>query len=136
MTTIAYKDGVVACDSRMAEGGMILHDDYNKHKVVEGVHFFCAGSVDDIPALIQFYLAGEERQGRCTAIVVDEGEVLSVKLGDGFTEVTPVDYPYAIGSGTEFALAAMDMGADAKTAVKQAMKRDCFTGGRVRTFKV
>lgn len=136
MTTIAYKDGVIACDSRMTEGDTILYDEYNKHKVVEGVHFFCAGSVEDIPHLIQFYLGGEERSGRVTAIVVDGGEVFSVKLGDGFTEVIPVDYPYAIGSGQDYAIAAMDMGADAKTAVKQAMKRDPFTGGRVRTFKV
>lgn len=42
---------------------------------------------------------------------------------------------FAIGSGAKHALTAMDLGLDAKEAVKMAMKRDIYTGGRIRTFR-
>lgn len=44
-----------------------------------------------------------------------------------------VERPFAIGSGRDFALAAMDMGATAKEAVEMAAKRDVYTGGTIRT---
>ena len=43
---------------------------------------------------------------------------------------------YAIGSGRDFALAAMRMGADAKKAVKIASEFDIHTGGRIRTMRL
>lgn len=45
-----------------------------------------------------------------------------------------MDRPFAIGSGRDFALAAMDMGASAKEAVEAAAKRDVYTGGTIRTL--
>ncbi|MNE69347.1 hypothetical protein D3C80_1650660 [compost metagenome] len=47
-----------------------------------------------------------------------------------------LDRPYAIGSGTPYAFAAMDMGASAEKAVEMAARRDISTGGRVRTLRV
>ncbi len=44
--------------------------------------------------------------------------------------------PDAIGSGSAYALAAMDMGASAEEAVRAAMKRDIYTGGTVRTIVI
>ncbi|GAI22667.1 unnamed protein product, partial [marine sediment metagenome] len=44
--------------------------------------------------------------------------------------------PDAIGSGSAYALAAMDMGASAEEAVRAAMKRDIYTGGKVRTMRI
>jgi len=43
---------------------------------------------------------------------------------------------FAIGSGQDHALTAMDCGLSAKEAIKMAAKRDVNTGGRVRTFKI
>ena len=42
----------------------------------------------------------------------------------------------AIGSGSPFALTAMDMGASAYQAVEMAAKRDTSTGGKIRTLRV
>ena len=136
MTTVAYKDGIIAYDSRMTEGDMIVTDSFDKHKEVSGCHFFFSGRAEDYDLGIETYFSGQHQKAHCGMIVIDEGEVYSVSSGENDFEIIKVLWPYAHGSGTEFALAAMDMGANAKLAVSQAMKRDPFTGGRVRTFKV
>ncbi|ODT84837.1 hypothetical protein [Phenylobacterium sp. SCN 70-31] len=41
---------------------------------------------------------------------------------------------YAIGSGSEFALGAMAMGASAEEAVRAAIKHDCYSGGEINTI--
>ncbi|MNI98876.1 hypothetical protein D3C73_1578140 [compost metagenome] len=46
------------------------------------------------------------------------------------------DRPYAIGSGTPYAFAAMDMGASAEKAVEMAARRDTSTGGTIRTLRI
>ena len=45
-------------------------------------------------------------------------------------------HPWAIGSGSDYALGAMMSGLSAKEAVDVAKKIDTLTGGRVRTHKV
>lgn len=47
-----------------------------------------------------------------------------------------IDAPFAIGSGADFAIGAMDEGADAETAVKRAMSRDPFTGGKITVLRL
>jgi hypothetical protein len=47
-----------------------------------------------------------------------------------------LDNPCAIGSGTDHALTAMDMGATAEEAIGWAAKRDAGTGGTIRTFRL
>ncbi|MNR66547.1 hypothetical protein D3C85_1900920 [compost metagenome] len=44
--------------------------------------------------------------------------------------------PDAIGSGAMYALAAMDMGASAAEAVRAAMKRDIYSGGKLTTIAI
>jgi ATP-dependent protease HslVU (ClpYQ) peptidase subunit len=46
------------------------------------------------------------------------------------------DNAFALGSGSHFALTAMDMGATAAEAVEMAKKRDTSTGGLVRTLVI
>jgi len=45
------------------------------------------------------------------------------------------DKVYSIGSGSDHALTAMDMGATAEKAVEMAMQRDICTGGRIRLYR-
>lgn len=52
MTTIAYKDGVIAYDSRCTRATIITDDDCKKLDMVEGVHFLCSGATCDFDALI------------------------------------------------------------------------------------
>lgn len=142
MTTIAYKDGVIAYDSRCAAGSTILDDDFDKHVESDGVHYFFSGRACDTDALILAYkgeLGKSDDDFSAWAFVFDSGKLyLSGFDSDGLFKSTPnnLDRVYAIGSGEDHALTAMDMGASAVEAVEMAAKRDTNTGGKVRSFRV
>lgn len=137
MTTIAYKDGVIAYDSRQTRGDRIISDNCAKRQVVDGVSFFLSGAVCDEKALIAAYFGTPSAVPvECSGYVVDGGKLMTVghddKTGIWRQELEPSN-PDAIGSGAAYALAAMDMGASAEEAVRAAMKRDIYTGGKVHT---
>lgn len=143
MTTIAYKAGVIAFDSRITIGtGDITVLDYDKSRQDKGCHFFFAGSMADVEEFMGYY-AGEDADNLplldCVAFVLDGGRLyLSGINDDGHLWRDPYSLKQhaAIGSGAPYALTAMDLGCDAKTAVKMAMLRDSHTGGRIRTYKI
>lgn len=139
MTTIAYKDGIIAYDGRATAGGTIVYDDYEKMRERDGVFFFGAGGISEINDLIKAY-HGEEIVGDCGAsiIVCKAGELSLIGYEDGKVWESPVhpSKPYAIGSGRDHAFTALDMGASAYQAVEMAAKRDTGTGGKIRTFTI
>lgn len=53
MTTIAYKDGVIAYDSRITNGNTMTYDDRDKCEEVNRVKFVMSGYVCDQPKLIE-----------------------------------------------------------------------------------
>ncbi|MCE1053401.1 proteasome subunit beta [Pseudomonas alloputida] len=140
MTTIAYKDGVIAYDSQITRGDVITYDDYDKCIEQGGVKFFCSGAVPDFQRLVDAYF-GAKPDGNidATALVLD-GESLMMVAVDDATGLwkSPIlrDRPYAIGSGTPYAFAAMDMGASAEEAVEMAARRDTSTGGKIRSMRI
>jgi len=138
MTTIAYKDGVIACDSRITSGSLIVDDNEIKMVKKGDVVFFLAGSTSDYLAFIDAYISGAsvDKDSDCAALVIDKGMVYFVSDEEGKLFKCPAKQPYSIGSGSKHAITAMDMGATASEAVKIAMKRDASTGGKVRTYKV
>ena len=139
MTTIAYKDGIIAYDSQKTAGSLIVDGDYEKKQEKGGAVFFMAGSTHDFEAFIDSYLSGKlvEPENSLEAIVWD-GRLW--RCGGHKDEVFKcpweLDKPLAVGSGQDHAITAMDMGATAKEAVKWAMKRDTGTGGRIRNYRV
>ena len=139
MTTIVYKDGVIAWDSRTTGGDTILCDSSNKCHIVGTLTFWCAGTVGDFGDFFRAYL-GDKRIGRevnVSAFVLDSGKLFVVGCNDdGSLWRSQVLYPRAIGSGTDFALAAMDCGLDAKAALKIAAGRDVNTGGKLHSKKI
>ena len=141
MTTITYKAGIIAYDSRMVDtNGTITDDDCDKCIIRDDVRYFYSGLVSQMEALICAYQKSESQEkSNGTAIIVDNGElfVSGIHSEDGFwKQPLKKSNPRAIGSGSDHALTAMDMGATAKEAVKWAMKRDTGTGGRIRTYKL
>lgn len=139
MTTIAYKDGIIAYDGRVTAGRTIVYDDFDKLREREGVFFLGTGATSEINELIGLFF-GEEILGECgaEAIAVQDGALTLIGYYDGKLAKTPMlmDRPYAIGSGMDHALTAFDMGASAYQAIEMAMKRDCGTGGKIRTLTV
>ena len=141
MTTIAYRDGVVATDTLSVADGMVVDQAYEKCIVRDGVMFFMTGSTSDHDKLIDEYLSPAGRDtGNASAIVADKGEIFIVGWEDGgkgiFKCPNRRENYIAIGSGERFAIAAMDHGKSAQEAVEYAMKRDVFTGGVVKVYQV
>ncbi|MGY2337960.1 proteasome subunit beta [Pseudomonas sp. SDO5532_S415] len=137
MTTIAYKDGVIAYDSRQTRNDRIVSDSALKCQVVDGVSFFLSGAVCDEKALTAAYFGTPSPVPvECSGYVVDGGKLMMVGHDDKtgiWKQALDPSNPDAIGSGAAYALAAMDMGASAEDAVRAAMKRDIYTGGTIRT---
>jgi len=140
MTTIAYKDGVIAYDSRVTNGGYIADDDFNKRFDVDGVYFFLTGCIPDHMSLIDAYFSGKPRKHiDCNAFVYDNGELFECGVAGAsglWKYKMRLDNPAAIGSGAQFALAAMFLEKSAEDAVALASKLDSATGGRIRTFSI
>jgi len=146
MTTIAYKDGVIAYDSYATIGDCIVDQDYVKMRKVDKLRFFICGDVAGVESLIKSYVTGEvtsedaETAESTVAWVVDGGNIYRLLIhpdeGKLATEPQRFDNVMTMGSGGEYALGALDAGASAKEAVKIAAGRDVHTGGKIRTFKV
>lgn len=128
---------MIAHDSRQTRNSAIVSDHAPKCQVVDGVSFFLSGAVCDEKALIaSCFGTPSPVPVECSGFVVDGGKLLLVghddKTGVWKQELAPSN-PDATGSGSAYALAAMDMGASAEDAVCAAMKRDIYTGGKIRT---
>lgn len=140
MTTIAYKDGVIAYDSLICNGSQITYDDYEKCHEHEGVKFVLTGYVCDYSKLIGAWF-GEPVTGTVefSALAFDGKSLVYAAYSDkdGLCK-TPVwlERPYVLGSGSDHAMTAMDMGATAAEAVEMAKKRDTSTGGIVRMLTI
>lgn len=140
MTTIAYKDGVIAYDGRQTRNDRIVSDSAPKCQVVDGVCFLLSGVVCDEKALIAAYFGTPSSAPvECSGYVVDGGKLMMVGHDDKtgiWKQDLDLSNPDAIGSGAQYAIAAMDMGASAEDAVRAAMKRDIYTGGTIRTLTI
>lgn len=140
MTTIAYRDGVLASDSLVTLGNTKVHGSYQKIRRIGDHLLGTAGSVAACQQFIDWVKSGNDEdpppKGEYSALIIDprgrvremeNGSVLPVPRGAKF---------FAIGSGAPYALAAMYAGATATEAVKIAAKIDTSTGLPVKTLKL
>ena len=138
MTTIAYKDGVIACDGRVSTDGTICTDSRDKRRERDGVWFFLCGEDHATEAVVSTWPDVEVPCDNWNALVYEGDTLWFCGSNDG--EIwkcrQPMDEPMAMGSGADHAFTAMDLGCSAKQAVKMAAKRDAGTGGKIRTHKL
>jgi ATP-dependent protease HslVU (ClpYQ) peptidase subunit len=139
MTTIAYKDGVLACDSAWSEDSRIVGSITKITRFETGVLYGSAGhgddralvsllrlvrTPDDLPSVNDLWDIHQE----ITALVVfPDKQVYMVFTGTDDCGAFPLTPPAAIGSGKWIALGAMDAGKGAVEAVKIACNRDCHS---------
>lgn len=142
MTTIAYKDGIIAVDSYSTQGSRVVCNGGNKIKRVRGAIFVATGSVADFDNLHSAYFGENyDKALEISALVIDSKMIYLVGIcsDDGFWKIDIAKEKYkscTLGSGGDFAQGAMDAGATAKEAVKIACERDVYSGGRVRTIGI
>lgn len=142
MTTIVSDGNMVAYDSRACMENVISSDDFDKVRVRGDVYYIGAGAAHNIDRVIDIYLSGEPYIGEsfecCVWMSRGDGTLYQI-FSDS---VGPIEYDIlrsginTLGSGQEFAMAAMDLGLTPREAVKYAMTRDTGTGGKIRQFKL
>lgn len=139
MTTIAYKDGIVAFDSYVTTGDMVVDFNCNKSQKHKGVMFVFAGDTRHETNLIEAWFDNSNQlDSNAQAFVIEKGRVYHIGFDSECSLlIEEITEPcFAIGSGQRFALGAMDAGCNAVEAVKIACNRDIYSGGRVRKVKV
>jgi hypothetical protein len=138
MTTIVYDHNaqLIACDSRRSSNGLIKTDSAIKYRYSGANLFFMCGFTCDMAKLIEAYNGKEVEACESHALVVSDGIVKLCGIEDGKFWIEPVDHNESIGSGSSFALAALDFGKSAKEAVEYAITRDCYSGGKVHVYDI
>lgn len=142
MTTIAIDAyGNMACDGRKTDqNGYIVSDATQKifYDKELNVYYAFAGVFADCNTLVDIVINGAEinvQELRANLVVVNQDGPYLYTLYDGQVKAEPIDPPYAIGSGEQFAISAMDFGLTAKEAIKYAVKRDASSGGKIKVVK-
>jgi hypothetical protein len=142
VTTCAFdmKRRVVAVDGRIVADYEIHDDKADKRTEHEGVEFFMAGSLGDRDAVCKAFVSKRRKIRKgiyMEALAWDGSQLYDLLADDGELVFHPVaTVRGAIGSGSAFALAALDQGATPRQAILAAIKRDAGTGGKVVTHKL
>ena len=138
MTTIAYRWGVLAADSRAGSNGWIYPYASEKlHRLPDGTVVGLCGTLAEATKFVQWLKAGESGDepplAESTIIRLrKDGSLTIYEAGASFDIKTEFG---AWGSGGPVANAAMYMGADAAKAVEIASLLDDATGGKIVTMK-
>lgn len=141
MTTIAYKDHIIAYDGFATSGNEITENDFDKMFVVEDATFFMSGAISDFENFFSVFLYGDRptKNNECEGFVLYDKKLWKAAISpvSGFWKrPLSLSKHYALGSGEQFALTAMDLGKSAKEAIEVASSRDIYTGGLIRTYEV
>lgn len=138
MTCIAYRDGIIAADTLVIIDDVVKQE--NEVKVVKrkGHLFGISGQLPPLDEVVKWYFSKGRKtfkNHKFTCLVVHpNGSIHACDyLGDEITLNTPF---YAIGSGREFAIGAMEVGATAIQAVEAAIKWCPTVGGKVIVRKL
>ena len=138
MTTIAYRNGVVAADRRVTNAGWIVSDlDKKLTRLDDGRVLAESGDSCAIGALKEWVTCPQsatQPNGDCK-IIEFTGDKITVYEGGGAYALNP-DAFYAWGSGFPAALGALWAGADAEKAIEAAAMVDPCTGGGVDVMRI
>lgn len=143
MTTIAYRAGVLAADTRMTYGMSGIHYPNMKLFEVGGFAIGLCGDLRFAPIIRQWVEADFHPEALPEQVWNDDYDILVMNAqGELFTALARVLVPappaefYAVGSGRLAALGAMAYGATATEAVVIASEFDVGTGLPVQQITV
>ena len=141
MTTIAYRDGVLASDSRLTQGEWIWTDKGKKiTRLRDGTLFGSSG--DHEGSLI---LEAALKEGNLfPELPEDSKDVHAIRVTpdgkvwffEGYKWDRVPEGFVAIGSGRQAAMAILRYGGSAVDAVKAGIASDVFSGGKVQTVRL
>lgn len=127
MTTIAWDGKTLAGDTRSTAGGF-AYQTTKVFKLPDGRLYGACGAAEEGEAVLQWLVLGGDKpqvKDFC-AILIEDGKCF--RLEDKLIKFQ-VDSPFhAIGSGRDYAMAAMHYGKNAREAVELACVYDVYTG--------
>ena len=155
MTTIAWDGEILASDSRSTSGITIVSE--SEKKVVKSetgelwrvlgnrvIAFACSGNAS-MPLELKSYLEvglnfnTQMRESLSfSAIVICENQGWEIYKSEGSKDIDiqPLSPKRAIGSGADFATAALAMGKSSIDAVEVAILCDVYSGGDIQSFTI
>lgn len=146
MTTVAYRKGILAGDSKVTAEGSFMCSATKIRKVdgcliggcgnLDLVHWFLKNfKLDVLTGKIKLATTINEKDDFEGLIIDPKGKVFYYSEKCLVTPVKDFGY-YAIGSGSTVALGAMYAGATAREAVMAAIKFDVHTGGPIKMVRL
>jgi ATP-dependent protease HslVU (ClpYQ) peptidase subunit len=151
MSTVVYRDGILAADTLMVQGSIKCPEGMNKammgktHPVIYAMAGRTAALATAVRLIESMPVAPWDGGDYPSKPPMDSNSELAIFHRDGriFSIETdgmwfePAHVPFmALGSGAKAALGALHMGADAVRAVEVASLIDAFSGGPVVTLRV
>lgn len=147
MTTIAYRDGLMACDTGSLFGGMKYRTENKITRRKNALIGITGNHIDGI-VFADWWEAGADRSNLPVfreyaadketpdfEVLVAESE--KVTWWAQHFQPDPITVPFwAIGSGAKAAMAAMHMGADPAEAIRVTILVDYYTNGDVQVERV
>lgn len=138
MTTIVWDGKELVSDSRVCEGDNIKADFQKLYRLKDGSIFGGSGGVEEILETLEWLENGSPKE---RPTIEEFSGILIKPSGEVFIcfnrlRWRPVKAPVSIGSGSEFARAAMDCGKSARKSVELAARFDTRTGGALQILKL
>lgn len=135
MTTVAYRDGVLAADSRATNNGWVENDrEVKVRKLADGRLIGLLGECIEIDPFLDWLTGGEKgpqpEMPNARVIVVGRNGARRIFEKKGFYR--EAGFLMAWGTGMPAAMGAMHAGAEAVGAIRAACKVDTHSGGRIR----
>lgn len=147
MTTIVTDGRIIAADSLATAGNTKVM--YAKDKIMVGgsdrggpAVFAVSGHAAMLPPLARWVERGmldeppkaTGENSEWNLLIIDRGGARRIE--SGVPHPFEVSFPHAMGSGRDFALAAMDAGASPERAVEIAISRDVWSGGEIQVVDI
>ena len=127
MTTIAWDGRTLAADSRNTVGGMPFTG-IKAYRLSDGRLYAGSGSAEDCEAVLQWLeTRGDKPNVKDFAAIVIASEKC-FRLEDKLVLIPVLTRFHAVGSGRDYAIAAMAMGKTAQEAVLLACRFDIYSG--------
>ena len=136
MTTIAWDGRTLAADTRATACGL-AYGIVKAVRLKDGRLYGASGAADDCKAAQNWLDSGGEKPTVKDYAGIVIGADLSIwRYEDKLVPFPVTDRFHAIGSGRDFAIAAMHMGKTAREAVELAIVYDIYTGGPITELTI
>jgi len=137
VTTVAFDGNTIATDSQATADYI---QSAKKLFKVNNAYIGVAGTYSYAMMFVRWY-KDQTKEKPSSKLADDDFVALVIRQGKAYAYDNnciemPMTAPCAIGSGSNFAMGAMYMGATAKQAVECAKQYCPYTGGKVQTAKI